>query len=81
MYPFCPLINENELWKLREEVKDDLISIAQVAKELGCSYFVARNKLLRNKECEKLKTKVGHVVVYNKKALEIIRNAESGLPS
>ena len=50
----------------------ELITIKQVAKELGVSYFVARNRLNRCKEAEQFKTKLDHTVVYDKKVLEII---------
>lgn len=50
-----------------------LITIAQVAKELGVSYHVARNRLNRNEDCKQYKTKLDHSVVYDKKVLEILK--------
>lgn len=50
----------------------ELITITQVAKELGVSYHVARNRLKRNPDTEQYKTKLGHTVVYDKKVLKII---------
>lgn len=53
---------------------NDLITISTVAKELGVSYHVARNRLLRNPSTIPLRKEVdGNVVVYDKKVLEILR--------
>ena len=53
-----------------------LITITQVSKELGVSYHVARNRLNRNPDCKKYKTKLGHTVVYDKKVLEILKECD-----
>lgn len=54
----------------------ELITIAQVAKELDVSYHVARNRLNRNEDCKKHKTKLGHTVVYGRKVLEILKECD-----
>lgn len=56
---------------------ENLITISQVAKELGLSYHVARNHLNRCVECAQYKTKLDHTVVYDKKVLEILRKCEA----
>lgn len=54
---------------------DQFISISEVAKELGISYFVARNRLRRNPVTKAMAMKVGSAVVYKREALEAIKNA------
>lgn len=50
-----------------------LITIREVATQLGVSYHVARNRLKRNKEADQYKHKLGHTVVYDAKVLEVIK--------
>lgn len=57
----------------------ELISIGEIAKELGWPYHRTRNRLARNEKTKGLAHKVGHAVCYEKKALEILREA-SRLP-
>lgn len=52
----------------------NLITITEVAKKLGVSYHVARNRLSRNPETAKLSQKLGHTVIYDIKVLEIIKD-------
>lgn len=50
----------------------NLITITEVAKKLGVSYHVARNRLSRNEETNKMSQKLGHTVIYDAKVLEIL---------
>lgn len=54
---------------------EDLVSITQVAKEMGWSYHRTRNRLSRNPLTASLGQKVGHAVCYSKKVLEVLRAA------
>lgn len=51
----------------------NLITIQDVAKALGVSYHVARNRLNRQPETEQYKHKLGHTVVYEEAALELVK--------
>lgn len=53
----------------------ELISIGEIATAMGWPYHRTRNRLARNPETKKLAQKVGHAVCYDKKALEILREA------
>lgn len=53
----------------------DLISIGEIAREMNWPYHRTRNRLARNPETKALAKKVGHAVCYDKKALEILREA------
>lgn len=50
----------------------ELVTIREVAKKLGVSYHVARNRLNRTPGVEQYKHKLEHTVVYEKKVLEIL---------
>lgn len=52
---------------------EELISITEVAKELGCSYHTARNRLAKNERTSALSVKVGHAVCYKREVLEVLR--------
>jgi hypothetical protein len=52
----------------------EFISIKGVAKKLGCSYYVARNRLNRCKEAEQYKHKLEHTVIYDHRVLTVICN-------
>lgn len=52
---------------------ENIVTISQIAKELGVSYHVARNKLRRNEEAKKYRKKLGHTVVYDEAVMEIIK--------
>ena len=54
---------------------EDLISISEVAKEMGWPYHRTRNKLSRNPDTKCLGKKVGHAVCYSRKVLEVLREA------
>lgn len=53
-----------------------LITISEVAKMLGVSYHVARNRLKRNPETKKLSQKLGHSVIYDAKVVELLEADE-----
>ena len=52
----------------------NLITITEVAKKLGVSYFVARNRLNRNPKTKELSQKLGHTVIYDIKVMEILKD-------
>lgn len=54
---------------------ENLISISEVAKEMGWSYHQARNQLSRNLKTKGLSMKVGHAVCYKREVLEVLRDA------
>lgn len=51
----------------------DLISISEVAKEMGWSYHTTRNRLAANEKTKSLGQKVGHSVCYQREVLEVLR--------
>ncbi|UOL48415.1 hypothetical protein [Pseudomonas phage Almagne] len=51
----------------------DLISISEVAKEMGWSYHTTRNRLAANDKTKSLGQKVGHSVCYQRAVLEVLR--------
>lgn len=51
-------------------MKPELITIKTVAKHLGVSYHVARNRLNRCTDSEQYRYKLEHTVVYDKKVLK-----------
>lgn len=57
----------------------ELMSIGEIAQAMGWSYHRTRNRLARNEKTKELAHKIGHAVCYEKKALEILREA-SRLP-
>lgn len=50
-----------------------LISISQVAKEMGWTYHQARNRLRKNPRTRAMGQKVGHAVCYDRRVLEVLR--------
>lgn len=53
---------------------ENLISISEVAKEMGWTYHQARNRLSRNLKTSALGIKVGHAVCYKREVLEVLRD-------
>lgn len=54
----------------------ELITIKQIAKKMGVSYHVARNRLNRNESTHKYKYKLEHSIVYDVKVLEVLNESE-----
>lgn len=50
----------------------ELITIKQIAKRMGVSYHVARNRLNRDKATHQYKHKLEHSIVYDVKVLEVL---------
>ena len=52
---------------------ENLVSISEVAKEMGWSYHTTRNRLAKDPGTKDLAIKVGHAVCYQRKVLEVLR--------
>lgn len=52
----------------------ELVSISEVAEELGWSYHRTRNNIRRNPLASQLVRKVGNLVVLDRKVVEVLRD-------
>lgn len=58
----------------QQEGDMELVSISEVATQLGWSYHRTRNTIRRTPEANSLIRKVGNLVILDKKVVEVLRD-------